>query len=51
MVALNLSAQVILAKISASDCRFDTSPTGLQQLKAAHVPDEIVLKMIERGSR
>jgi len=51
MVALGLSADVILAKINASGSRFDTSPSGLQQLKAAGVPDAIVLQMIGRGSR
>ena len=49
MVAAGLSVDVILAKINASNGRYDTSPAGLQQLKAAHVPDAIVLEMIKRS--
>jgi hypothetical protein len=49
MVALNLTPAIILAKIEASDCAFDTSPEGLRQLKAARVPDAIVLEMIKRS--
>ena len=51
MVALKLSTDVILAKIAASDGRFDTSSTALLKLKAANVPEEIVVEMIKRGSR
>ena len=51
MVAANLSDAIVLAKISASECAFDTSPAGLRQLKAAKVPDTIVLEMIKRVSR
>lgn len=51
MVMGDLSVVVIQAKIAASDCVFDTSPEGLRQLKAARVPDEIVLEMIKRTTR
>jgi hypothetical protein len=51
MVAANLSAAIITAKIAASDCAFDTSPEGLRQLKAANIPDAIVVEMIKRTAR
>jgi hypothetical protein len=51
MVAANLSPAIITAKIAASDCAFDTSPEGLRQLKAANVPDTVVVEMIKRAAR
>jgi S1-C subfamily serine protease len=41
-----LSTAVITAKIASSKCSFDTSPSALQQLKEAGVPDEIVVAML-----
>jgi TonB family protein len=49
MVNSGLSIDVILAKISTSQCAFDTSPEALRQLSAAHVPDKIVIEMIKRS--
>ena len=46
MVQAGLSADVILAKISKSTCAFDTSTEGLMALKAANVPDGVILAMI-----
>lgn len=40
-----LSPEVIVAKIKSSEKRFDTSPAKLQELKAAGVPDAILLAM------
>lgn len=46
MVRANLLADVIVAKIKASACDFDTSPTALQQLKNGGVPDAVLLAMV-----
>lgn len=46
LVAAGISVPVIEAKIGASDCSFDTSAESLRQLKAAKVPDSVVLAMI-----
>jgi hypothetical protein len=47
MLSAGLSAEVVVAKIRASTCAFDTSPAALKNLKAAQVPDSIVLAMVE----
>jgi hypothetical protein len=47
MVSAGVSAEVILAKMGASDCAFDTSADGLRQLKAGRVPDGVVMEMIK----
>jgi Protein of unknown function (DUF2846) len=41
-----LSADVIIAKIKAGPCSFDTSPAALQGLKAEKVPDNVILAMV-----
>ena len=41
-----LSADVIMAKIKAGPCSFDTSPAALQHLKADKVPDNVILAMV-----
>lgn len=41
-----LSADIIIAKIKASPCSFDTSPEALQGLKAEKVPDSVILAMV-----
>ena len=46
MVSAGLSPSVVNAKISASLCKFDTSPQGLADLKTAGVPDDIVVAML-----
>ncbi len=51
MAGSGISTAVILAKIAASDCAFDTSPDALRQLQAAHVPEAVVLEMIRRSSQ
>lgn len=48
MVSAGLSLEVIVAKMNASETDFDTSPSGLRQLKADHVPDSILLEVIKR---
>ena len=42
-----LSSGVLVAKIKTSVCNFDTSSAQLQQLKAAGVPDGVILAMVE----
>lgn len=46
MLKANLSADVIIAKIKASACDFDTTPAVLQQLKTDGVPDAVLLAMV-----
>lgn len=46
MAKAGLPADVIIAKIQASTCAFDTSPAALEKLKAAGVPDSVILKMV-----
>jgi hypothetical protein len=46
MHSAGLGADVILAKIQTSVCAFDTTPTVLATLKAAGVPDAVILGMI-----
>ena len=43
---LNLGDAVIIEKIHTSKCNFDTSVTGLKQLKAAKVSDAVIQTMI-----
>jgi len=46
MVNAGLTADVIVAKIKSSATSFDTSPTALADLKAANVPDAVILAMV-----
>ena len=47
LVKAQLSANVIIAKIQASPCNFDTSPSALKDLKGAAVPDAVILAMVK----
>jgi hypothetical protein len=47
MVKAGLSPDVIIAKIQTSACSFDTSPTALEKLKAAGVPETVILTMVK----
>jgi hypothetical protein len=47
MQAIRLSPEVIIAKIKSSPTSFDTSADGLQKLKRAGIPNEIILAMVE----
>jgi hypothetical protein len=47
MVKSGLSPLIIVAKIKSSATNFDTSPTALQELKAAGVPDTVILTMVQ----
>jgi hypothetical protein len=46
MVKARLTTEIIIAKIKASICNFDTSPAELQRLKTETVTDEIIVAMI-----
>ena len=50
MVKMGLSTEVIVAKIKISTSNFDTAPAALQELKAAGVPDAVILAMVEAPS-
>jgi len=47
MLKAELSQEVVIAKIKSSSCRFDTSPDALKELKAAKVPDPVILAMVQ----
>jgi hypothetical protein len=46
MLKAGLTADVIAAKIKSSPASFDTSPAALAELKAANVPDAVILAMV-----
>lgn len=46
MLKAGLTADVIVAKIKSSPTNFDTSPAALAELKAANVPDAVILAMV-----
>ena len=46
MIKAGLAADVVVAKIKSSPTSFDTSPTALAELKAANVPDAVILAMV-----
>jgi len=47
MMKAGLTADVIVAKIKSSETNFDTSPGALAELKAASVPDSVMLVMVK----
>lgn len=47
MMKAGLAADIIVAKIKSSETNFDTSPTALGELKAASVPDSVILAMVK----
>jgi hypothetical protein len=47
LLAAGLSSEIVAAKIKSSPCKFDTSPTALKQLKLAHIPDSVILAMVQ----
>src|ERR687893_1629707 len=46
MLKMGLSSEVIVAKIKVSNCKFDTSPAGLQELKNAKASDALIMAMM-----
>jgi uncharacterized protein YgiM (DUF1202 family) len=47
MLRLKFSSDVIMAKIKASPCDFDTSPAALKHLKQSLVPDRVIQVMVQ----
>ncbi len=47
LIKAGLSPTVINAKIMSTTSSFDTSPAALQELKAAGVPDEVIVTMLQ----
>jgi hypothetical protein len=47
MIKAGVTADVIVAKIKSSETNFDTSPAALAELKAANVPDSVMLAMVK----
>lgn len=50
MVNSGLATEIIVAKIRSSPSRFDTSAATLGELKAANVPDAIIMAMVQGPS-
>jgi len=49
MLKAGLTADVVVAKIKSSATNFDTNPSALAELKAANVPDDVILAMVKPG--
>ena len=47
MLNAGISQDVVIAKIKKTMSDFDTSSTALKALKVAHVPDAVLLAMVE----
>jgi hypothetical protein len=47
MIKAGLAADIIVAKIKSSETNFDTTPGALAELKAANVPDNVILAMVK----
>jgi hypothetical protein len=47
MLKSGLSQEIVIAKISKSACEFDTLPATLKLLKAANIPEAVILAMIQ----
>jgi hypothetical protein len=50
MLKANLAPAIVIAKIKGSATDFDTSADALQVLKAANVPDEVMLVMVQASA-
>ena len=50
MVEAKLAPEVIVEKVRASACDFDTSPAALQALKDAGVPDSVLVAMVKAAA-
>jgi hypothetical protein len=47
LLSAGLSQEIVIAKIAATSCEFDTSPAALKVLKAANVSDAVILAMVQ----
>jgi predicted nucleotide-binding protein (sugar kinase/HSP70/actin superfamily) len=43
----DLPQEIVIAKIKAGPCRFQTYPDMLKQLKTSGVPDPVILAMLK----
>jgi len=43
----DLPEEIVIAKIKAGLCRFQTFPDTLKQLKASGVPDKVIVAMLK----
>jgi hypothetical protein len=50
LIKAGIGPAVVVAKIKGSASGFDTSPAALQELKAAGVPDEVILAMVQAAA-
>ncbi len=50
MLKLGLSPEIVVAKIRNTKCSFETSVVALKDLKAAAVPDPVLLAMVQAPS-
>jgi hypothetical protein len=50
MLKVGLSPEIVIAKIRSSPCEFDTEPATLKVLKAANLPDAVILAMVQAPS-
>lgn len=48
LAKLGLGSEIIIAKIRASETKFDTSPVALKNLSDAKVPDSVIVAMVEK---
>ena len=51
LVESKLAPEVIVEKIKASECDFDTSPEGLIALSKAGISNDVIFYMQKRSSR
>lgn len=51
MVNAQLSDQLIIATLKASNTSFDTSPSAMQQLRSAGVPQAVLDAMLQRSAQ
>src|SRR5947209_16088434 len=51
LVESKLAPEVIVEKLKASECDFDTSPEALRKLKDVGVPDSLLLVMVMAPKR
>jgi hypothetical protein len=47
MIKAGLAPEIVAAKVKNSNCKCDTSPAALAELKAAGVPDNVILAMVQ----
>lgn len=51
MLKAGLTQEIVIVKIKASDCDFDTSPAALKELKSSGVPNAVILAMVQAPAK